>query len=252
MAGLRARVFSNDIEAWAERYLAALNGGRARRRRGTPGSAANLAGVVTGARAPSLLLAVDYDGTLVPFAPTPDAAAPDRELLDLLAHLSARKNTRVFIVSGRRRESLERWLGHLNLGLQAEHGLWSRPPGSSEWRPTIAWSNDWKPRVRAVFEQFVETTHGAFIEDKTATIAWHYRCATGDHTDGLAFGEYQANELQLVLSDLLRNEPLGVLRGSQGHRRPPHACAGTRRRGNDPGLRRRRHRRGSIRGVARR
>jgi trehalose 6-phosphate synthase/phosphatase len=215
MAGLRSRIFANTVEAWADRYLAALGNGRERRSARTPGSAENLSRVVAGARARGVLLVLDYDGTLVPFAPMPDAAAPDRELLELLDRLAARKGTRVFIVSGRRRDSLERWLGHLDVGLQAEHGLWSRHAGAADWQPTMAWSTDWKPRVRTVFEQFVEMTHGAFIEDKTASIAWHYRCASGDHTDGLPFGEYQANELQMVLSDLLRNEPLEVLRGSK-------------------------------------
>jgi trehalose-6-phosphatase len=37
----------------------------------------------------ALVLALDYDGTLVPFADAPDLAVPDAELLDLLAHLAA-------------------------------------------------------------------------------------------------------------------------------------------------------------------
>ena len=74
--------------------------------------------------APGLFLLLDYDGTLVPFAPTPDLAEPDDELILLLQELAARPLTEVHVVSGRSRETLERWLGALPI---APHrvGSWS-------------------------------------------------------------------------------------------------------------------------------
>jgi trehalose 6-phosphate synthase/phosphatase len=213
MAGLRARVVGNDVDAWSARYLAATRGACAGRRRVQPSSGEHLQRVLTGVRAQPLLLVLDYDGTLVPFAPTPDAALPDRELVHLLQTLASRQLSRVYVVSGRSRESMERWFGHLDVGLQAEHGLWSRPPGQREWHIIHEYDTRWKPRVRSVLEQFVETTRGSFIEEKTASLAWHYRRASGDDTEGLPFGDHQSKELQLVLSDLLRDEPLQVLRG---------------------------------------
>jgi trehalose 6-phosphate synthase/phosphatase len=62
---------------------------------------------------PGLFLLLDYDGTLVPFAPTPDLAEPDDKLILLLQELAARPLTEVHMVSGRSRETLERWLGAL-------------------------------------------------------------------------------------------------------------------------------------------
>lgn len=80
-----------------------------------------------------LALLLDYDGTLVPFAPTPELAVPDDELLGLLRDLSARPGTETHIVSGRPAETLEQWLGALSIGLHAEHGFSSRAPGGTVW-----------------------------------------------------------------------------------------------------------------------
>jgi trehalose 6-phosphate synthase/phosphatase len=77
--------------------------------------------------APVLVLLLDYAGTLVPFAPTPELAEPDVELIALLRGLAARPDTEIHIVSGRTPETLERWLGALPIGLHAEHGFLSRP-----------------------------------------------------------------------------------------------------------------------------
>ena len=76
-----------------------------------------------------LVLLLDYDGTLVPFAPIPALAEPDDQLVALLRDLADRPNTEVHVVSGRTQEALERWLGALPIGLHAEHGLLSRPAG---------------------------------------------------------------------------------------------------------------------------
>ena len=43
---------------------------------------------------------LDYDGTLVPFASLPELAGPDPDLLSTLARLTNRRGTRVHLVSG--------------------------------------------------------------------------------------------------------------------------------------------------------
>jgi trehalose 6-phosphate synthase/phosphatase len=140
---------------------------------------------------------------------------PDAELMELLRSLAANPKMGVHIVSGRSRESMDRWFGELNIGLQAEHGAWSRPRGSREWEAVHDWSTEWKPRVRRVLDDFVEATRESFVEEKSYSLAWHYRNATGDDTEGLPFGDYQARELELVLAELLRGQCLEVLRGNK-------------------------------------
>jgi trehalose 6-phosphate synthase/phosphatase len=128
-------------------------------------------------RAPALTLLLDYDGTLVPFTPTPDMAAPDREVRALLAALAARPATAVHLVSGRPRETLASWLGALPVALHAEHGSWSREPPDDRWRP----HEDIQPlphdELLALLHRYTERTPGSLVERKSVGLAWHYRQA---------------------------------------------------------------------------
>lgn len=56
-------------------------------------------------------------------------AAPSPELLDLLTSLANDPNNVVYIISGRSKQNLQDWFGHIkNLGLAAEHGYYIRAP----------------------------------------------------------------------------------------------------------------------------
>jgi trehalose 6-phosphate synthase/phosphatase len=158
--------------------------------------------------ASALLLLLDYDGTLVPFAPTPDLAGPDNELLAVLRDLAARPHTEIHIVSGRTRETLERLLGALPVGLHAEHGYASRLPRARTWVTAPLPPQDWRPAVIDLMRAFVARTPGALVEEKGAGIAWHYRRADP------ALGRTRARALQRELSRLLRWAPADVLAGS--------------------------------------
>jgi trehalose 6-phosphate synthase/phosphatase len=151
-------------------------------------------------------LLLDYDGTLVPLAPSADLARPDPALLDLLRRLGERPGFSVHVVSGRGRQGLEAWLGDQGLGLHAEHGLWSRLPGEP-WRAAPLGDLSWMPRARAVFEDFAARTPGALVEEKSAGFAWHYRAVDGP------LGEARARELAARLPALLAGQPVEVLEG---------------------------------------
>ncbi len=69
------------------------------------------------------LLLLDYDGTLMPFQGNPQRVEPDQELRLLLRALTELPHTRVVIISGRDRHTLEKWLGHLPVDFIAEHGV---------------------------------------------------------------------------------------------------------------------------------
>jgi trehalose 6-phosphate synthase/phosphatase len=156
-----------------------------------------------------LVLLLDYDGTLVPFAPTPDLAEPDDELIGLLRGLAARPDTEIHVVSGRTRATLERWLGALPVGLHAEHGFWSRPPGAAQWVSGVLPPQDWRPAVLALMRAFAARTPGARVEEKSVGLAWHYRLA--DPT----LGPSRAHALTLELSTLLDRLPAEILPGSK-------------------------------------
>jgi trehalose 6-phosphate synthase/phosphatase len=212
MHALRKRVLTADVQFWARSFIDALqSAGSEHARSALAASSPAVLGELAGrlAAAERLLLLLDYDGTLVPFASTPNLAKPDRELLELLAALAARPGTAVHVVSGRNRETLDRWLGHLPLGLHAEHGVWSRPEPAGEWVPTESFSTDWKAQVLPVLEELTARTPGSLIEEKTASVAWHYRMVDPD------FGLFQATELRRALDELLRDLPVEVLPGNR-------------------------------------
>ena len=205
--------------------------------------------------APVLFLLLDYDGTLVPFAPTPDLAEPDDELILLLQELAARPLTEVHVVSGRTRETLERWLGALPIGLHAEHGFSSRAPGASTWSTGAVPPQDWRPGVLALMRAFAARTPGALVEEKSAGVAWHYRLADPE------LGASQARALKLELALLLGPAPVEILdgakvievlaRGVHKGRLVPCVRGAGAGRGAARGRRRRPDRRGPLRGAAR-
>jgi len=78
---------------------------------------------------------------------------------------------------------------------------------------------EWKEKVRPVMAQFVSLVPGSFIEEKTASLAWHYRMAEAE------FGAAQSNELYLHLTQLFSNFPVEVLPGDKVVEIRPHGIS---------------------------
>jgi len=154
------------------------------------------------------LILLDYDGTLVPFTSWPKRAQPDQRVSSLLGRLARNRKNEVVIVSGRDRETLERWLGPLGVGLVAEHGVWVREP-KGDWEAMEILKDDWKTQIRPLLELYVDRTPGSFIEEKSFSLAWHYRKADP------GWGSTRARELRDDLENLVANLNIGVLEGSK-------------------------------------
>ena len=56
----------------------------------------------------------------------------------------------------------------------------------------------------------------SFVEEKTASLAWHYRMAEAE------FGAHQANELYIHLTQTFANQPVEVLPGDKVVEVRPH------------------------------
>eukprot|EP01117_Protostelium_nocturnum_P008256 TRINITY_DN2948_c0_g1_i2.p1 TRINITY_DN2948_c0_g1~~TRINITY_DN2948_c0_g1_i2.p1 ORF type:complete len:471 (+),score=170.10 TRINITY_DN2948_c0_g1_i2:616-2028(+) len=158
------------------------------------------------------LILLDYDGTLSALCSSPEQAAPTAQLLALLTKLAEKDNTFIYVISGRDRTSLGDWLGHLNIGMSCEHGLFFRPfqRGSiAEWQDIIQTLDvNWQTDIKAIFRDFTDRTPGSMIESKEVNLTWHYRNADPD------FGEYQKNELLMHLQDL-PGMPIDILPGKK-------------------------------------
>jgi trehalose 6-phosphate synthase/phosphatase len=224
MRALRSRVRANPVWHWARSFIEKLR----ETPRSGPAVDVSLATAETVreqtnrvARASRLILMLDYDGTLVPFTPTPDLASPDAELLALLEALAARPATQLHLVSGRQRENLETWFGDLAIGLHAEHGLWSRTTAGSEWQRHEAAQTVPYDQLLALLRGFTERTPGSLIERKSAGLAWHFRLAEPDlaaaHAEALA--EEVRRRIPSETVEVLRGEkvlefrPAGIHKG---------------------------------------
>jgi trehalose 6-phosphate synthase/phosphatase len=154
-----------------------------------------------------LRLLLDYDGTLVPIAPTPERATPDADLYRLLDGLHRSPDLDVEIVSGRARDTLAAWFGDRPLSLWAEHGLWHREAVAEAWSETVAGSDDWMRQCLPVLERFAAETPGARIERKTSSLAWHFR---GAHPE---LGLEQAGLLRQLLREMAARHGFEVMDG---------------------------------------
>ena len=126
--------------------------------------------------ATSKLIFLDYDGTLVPFYKSPEEAKPDSELINLLGSFSESPNTKIVLISGRRRDFLQKWFGILNIEMVAEHGIWIKEH-DGDWKLLKQLNVEWKDKLLPYFKRYVDRVPGSFIEEKEYSIAWHYRKA---------------------------------------------------------------------------
>lgn len=80
------------------------------------------------------LFVLDYDGTLIPFHPLWQLAAPPPTVTDFVTNLISQPDVEVIILSGRDRAKLSAWFPDSRIGLAAEHGHFLRLPNETEWQ----------------------------------------------------------------------------------------------------------------------
>jgi len=208
---MRARIKRYDVVRWGTEQVERLREARERtealRARRLP--LRERARMVQAWRdATSRLLMLDYDGTLVPFEPDPSAAAPDAELLGLLARLADVPATRVVVVSGRDAATMETWLGGLGVQLVAEHGARVREAGSA-WSTSPGLPGSVRHRVIDLMQVFADRLPGALVEVKDQSLAWHWRASDpGD-------GSTRARELVGALGALGMGPSVHVVTGKK-------------------------------------
>lgn len=153
-------------------------------------------------------LFLDYDGTLVPFSKHPTLAVPNAELISLLSRIAADQRTDVTIISGRDSRTLEGWFDDLPINLVAEHGASVRMK-NGQWKHRIEFDQSWKAAMRPTMELYAQRSPGSFVEEKTHTLAWHYRNVNPE------LGFIRSRELLDNLHHLVRNTPLQIIDGNK-------------------------------------
>lgn len=204
------RLIRNDANAWARRFLGALENAaipiKAEERDSLDELAKTFASAVRDGKRVALFL--DYDGTLRGFTSNPSDAVPSEGLRTLLRDLASHELVNVAIVSGRPGDFLEQHLGDLGLDLVCEHGFRWRRIGSERWEPVHPGVNiAWKDLVRPVLERAADNTPGSSLEEKHSALVWHYRRADPE------FGPWCANNLLSELTDVTASLPVVVHHG---------------------------------------
>jgi trehalose 6-phosphate synthase/phosphatase len=159
-------------------------------------------------KAEKRLILLDYDGTLSPFAKLPGEAKPDVKLISFLKELSNDPHNEVVIISGRDAETLQNWLGHLDLNFVAEHGVFTKFR-TGEWESQTSVPEEWKEQIRPMLETYVTRCAGSMIEEKKHTLSWHYR---NTHPE---LGFVRSRELLNNLMQLIANKPVQVIDGNK-------------------------------------
>ena len=118
-------------------------------------------------------LFLDFDGSIVDIAPTPESVVVPDRLPPLLVALRGSLGGAVAIVSGRPIAQIDGFLGTAVPAAAGLHGLERRTADGGIVRPPVRRTE--LHGVRALLEAFASARPGVLVEDKTYTVALHYR-----------------------------------------------------------------------------
>lgn len=127
---------------------------------------------------PDWALFLDFDGTLVELAPTPDGIHPDPALAAILERVGTALDSALAVISGRRIEEIDHWLGASVKAVAGAHGI-ERRGADGRIATAICAAGE---ETRAARERFraladARSDEGVLFEDKGDCLALHYRRA---------------------------------------------------------------------------
>jgi trehalose-phosphatase len=137
-------------------------------------------------RSGSILLGLDFDGTLTPLVARPDEAVLSDSVRTLLARLSRIDRVAIMILSGRSLADLAARIGLPGLIYAGNHGLEIRGPDFAFLEPTAAASAPALEEVTDNLRTRLADWPGVFVEPKGLTTSVHYRLVPNEHWNDLA------------------------------------------------------------------
>ncbi|HWO23018.1 MAG TPA: trehalose-phosphatase [Kofleriaceae bacterium] len=136
------------------------------------------------ASAAQIILALDLDGTLIPFAPTPQEAQIEGEAAALLEELGALPSVTACVVTGRPRALVENLPARFpQFSIVAEHGAWRY--SGEKWvaaLPAIPQLDE----IEAQLRQLAARHPGALVERKSCSVCLHWRRVEAQSHDLIA------------------------------------------------------------------
>ncbi|MGI9293221.1 MAG: bifunctional alpha,alpha-trehalose-phosphate synthase (UDP-forming)/trehalose-phosphatase [Pseudomonadales bacterium] len=206
---MRTRVMRYDANYWAESFLGTLQQQDSEDYSPQDWADSVKAILQRVAASNNCALFLDYDGTLREFESQPEKAFPHEELVTLLQTLNTAPID-VYIISGRKNETLGEWFANYNFTLIAEHGNRFKLAGETQWRSlNPATDFSWKTTVLEIFQHYEGSTPGSFVEDKQSALVWHYRQADPE------FGAWKAHQLLGDMYEMLANFPVEIHHGKR-------------------------------------
>ena len=158
-------------------------------------------------------LFLDFDGTLVELADTPDSIRVPQALRFLLDRLHRRLEGRLAIVSGRSLADLDRHLPSSGIAFSGSHGVELKLADGTALPLSIPIGLD---SVHERVRRFADETSGLFAEEKPAGIALHYRQAPDEADRVAAFMEGLARESGFSVQHgimVAELQPVGATKG---------------------------------------
>ena len=138
------------------------------------------------AKAGTVWLFLDYDGTLADFETSPEHVNPDAELIALVGDLVQRPRIHVAVVSGRRLRHIQTLLPVPGALLAGTYGIELQMPSGERidrldyevFRPKLE-------KVKPNWERLIAGREGFFLEDKGWALALHARFADDAEADSV-------------------------------------------------------------------
>lgn len=129
----------------------------------------------------AILVALDFDGTLCPLAPSPALVRVPVENIDLLRELAGMTRVRLAVISGRALEDVRQRLPGVPAVFAGNHGFEISGAGIEYRHPDAARLERLVLDACRSLDDVVKRWSGAWVENKGLTATMHFRNVDGRH-----------------------------------------------------------------------
>ncbi|CAH0546123.1 unnamed protein product [Brassicogethes aeneus] len=140
-----------------------------------------------------LALLLDYDGTLTPLVAHPDLAVIPNETKEILNRISKYDGLFLAVISGRGLSKVKELVGINGIHYAGNHGFEILSPDGSLYIHQI--HEELQKKLREMVDELSKNAsdNGAWVEDKTYSITYHYRAVPDQMKK-----EYQEKALKIM------------------------------------------------------